>query len=191
MICTCEKCKSAFFSTEPPLFCPDCGEKASTFAGLDELVVLAILLSSGRIRESREFYDDPDANKVPPLADIVARMEALLDQIPEKTWKKYRQNYFDVRNYLSSYQDGYYYENQKKRGIPKIETSGLKLLMSLRSFLDKIEKNAPSEEPEDPEIEVEVSEEELDEAMKKMGGMSRDWVRSMLEYGKKNGLDRK
>ena len=120
--------------------------------------------------------------------DVVERMEALLDQIPEKTWKKYRRDYYDVKNFLTSYHNGYYYEALKKRGVPKIETSGLKLWMSLRSFLGKIEKNAPSEEPEDPDIEVEVTEEEVDAAMETIGGPSREWVRSMLEYGKKHGL---
>ena len=192
MICTCEKCKSAFFTDNPPLYCSVCGEQIHAFGGLDELKILSHLLASGRIRESREFYDfppDPKADEVPPLMSVVDRMDALLDQIPEKTWKKYRRDYFDVKNYLATYHDGGYYENLKKRGVPKIDTIGMRLFMSLRALLDKIEKKAPSEEPEEPDIKVEVSEEEVDEAMEKIGGMDRDWVRSMLEYVKRHGLD--
>ena len=193
MICTCEKCKSAFFTDTPPLFCPNCSEQIFVYGGVDEMRMLANLLASGRVKESREFYDypkDPKADEVPPLMDVVERMDALLDQIPEKTWKKYRRDYYDVKNFLATYHNGFYYENQKKRGVPKIETTGMRLYLSLHTLLTKIEKKAPSEEPEEPDIEAEVTEEELDEAMKKIGGMDRDWVRSMLEYGKRHGLDR-
>lgn len=193
MICTCEKCKSAFFSDNPPLYCSKCGEQIHAFGGLDEMRMLAHLLASGRIRESREFYDyplDPKADEVPPLMSVVERMGVLLDQIPEETWKKYRRDYYDVKNFLTTYHNGGYYENLKKRGVPKIDTIGMRLFLSLRTLLDKIEKKAPSEEPEEPDAEVEVTEEELDEAMEKIGGMDRDWVRSMLEYGKRHRLDK-
>jgi len=182
MICTCEKCKSAFFTDNPPLFCPDCGEQLHAFAGLDELKTLAVLLSSGRIKESREFYEDKDADRVPPLMDVVERMDTLLDQIPEKIWRKYRRDYYDVKNFLTNYRNGYYYENLKKRGVPKIETSGLKLWLSLRSFLEKVEKNAPSEEPE--ETEVEVSEEEVQETAARLH-MDPDQARAMLKFAKR------
>ena len=192
MICTCEKCKSAFFTDNPPPYCSVCGEQIHAFGGLDEMKILSHLLASGRIRESREFYDfppDPKADEVPPLMSVVERMDTLLDQIPEKSWKKYRRDYYDVKNYLATYHNGGYYENLKKRGVPKIDTIGMRLFMSLRALLDKIEKKAPSEEPEEPDIKAEVSE-EVDEAMEKIGGMDRDWVRSMLEYVKRHGLDK-
>ena len=188
MICTCEKCKSAFFSDAPPLYCPECGTEIHAYGGLNELRMLAHLLMTGRIREVEAKYDNGKPDSVPPLMDVVTRMEALLDQIPEKTWRKYRRDYYTVKNFLADYQGGNFYEIIKRRGVPKIETIGFRLCMSLRALLDKIEKNAPSEEPEEPDVEVVVTEEELDEAMEKMGGLDREWVRSMLEYGKKHNL---
>ena len=186
MICTCEKCKSAFFSDNPPLFCPECEERLYAFGGLDELEMLARLLSYGRVKESQEARFSGNPDKVPPLMDVVKRMLVLLDRIPESIWKKYRRSYYDVKNYLTRYSNGQYYERLKQSGIPKIETIGMELRLTLRSFLDKFERKAPSEEPEEEDRDVEVTEEEIDEVMKSFRGADRKWVRSMLEYGKKH-----
>ena len=141
MICTCEKCKINFFPGEPPIVCPECGGEVVARQGWTELHYLVNLLARGEIRESLAPYINTQPEKAPALMDVVERIDALLDSIPRETSDRYFMELNHLKGFLFDYYNGRYYEVLHRRGIPKIETIGTKMLMGLMSLEQKLAHN--------------------------------------------------
>ena len=141
MICTCEKCKINFFPGEPPIVCPECGGEVVARQGWTERHYLVTLLARGEIRESLAPYINTQPDKAPALMDVVERIDALLDSIPRETSDRYFMELNHLKGFLFDYYNGRYYEVLHRRGIPKIETIGTKMLMGLMSLEQKLAHN--------------------------------------------------
>lgn len=143
MICTCEKCKINFFPGEPPIICPECGGDVVARQGWSELHYLVTLLARGEIKESLAPYANTQPEKAPALMDVVDRINTLLDAIPRETSDRYFMELNYLKGFLLDYYNDRYYEVLHRRGIPKIETTGRKILMSLISLERKMSQNKP------------------------------------------------
>lgn len=159
MICTCKNCKTNFFpatavSTDPsatsaapspaPLLCPVCGSNdIGVRQGWPELHYLVDLLAKGEIREAKAVYYNTEPEKSPELLDVVGHINSLLSSIPREISDKYFMEINAISVLLLDYCNGRYYENQKHRGVPKIETTGRKIWMKLLSLEQKLEHGIP------------------------------------------------
>ena len=143
MICTCDRCKINFFPGEPPILCPECGGEVVVRQGWPELHYLVTLLAKGEIREALASYIDTQPEKAPELMEVVDHINTLLDSIPRETSDRYFMEINYLKGFLIDYCNEQYYEVLHRRGIPKIQTMGTKMLMGLMSLEQKLAQDIP------------------------------------------------
>lgn len=143
MICTCEDCKRNFFSETISVCCPECGNPVLLREGMSEYEYMAEMLAAGQVYETLIKHRNPAAEKALHVEEVIAHMVEVHNSIPEEIQKKYCFELNAVAFFLRDFACGRYYEYEKKRGTPGIETLGRRLLKAVEALNDRIINQRP------------------------------------------------
>lgn len=131
----------------------------------------AWILSEGKCRESVAafYHTEEDLEKAPSLELVLDALERMLDKLTDQDYgqvaaavesdKRYEvddirhaSELMDIYYYISELRDGRYYENEERyggrRGIPRISTTGRRLLDTIMDLVWRMDAGGPTKDDE-------------------------------------------